>query len=426
MQPPLRDRFAMNLLAAASLAVALARGNEWPEFRGPGRQGVSTATNVPVRWSATDNVAWSVEVPGKGWSSPSVSGGRVYLTTAVSEDGKPDLRLEVLAFDTADGRLAWRTPAFTPDRGRLPSIHGKNGQASPSVLIDVPNRRLFAHFGHLGTAALDLDGRVLWRQSSLGYVPIHGNGGSPALVGDTLIFSCDGGRDPFIVGLDAATGSVRWKTARETTAKRTFSFCTPLAVTNDGQVQVILPGSGYVGAYDPSNGAELWRVRYGEGYSVVPRPVFADGLIFIGTGYDTPSLLAVKPAGAKGDATESAIAWKITKSAPNTPSVVAHGGHVFFVSDAGIASCAEIATGKVLWNERLGGGFSASPVLAEGRILFVNEEGAATVVRAAPVFEVLARNDLGERTLASPAATDNALYLRTESRLRRIGSAANR
>ena len=407
-------------------STALAAGHEWPEFRGPGRQGVAVATNVPIRWSSGENVAWNVEVPGAGWSSPSVSGGRIFLTTALSDGDSAPLRLEVLSLSESDGSVAWRTPAFVHPAGKLPSIHSKNGQASPTVLVDAPNRRLFAHFGHLGTAALDLDGKVLWRQDSLGYEPIHGNGGSPALVDGTLIFSCDGGSDPFVVGLDADTGKVRWKTPRNTHAKRTFSFCTPLAVEVDGVTQVILPGSGFVGAYSPKDGRELWRARYGEGYSVVPRPVYAGGLLFIGTGYDAATLIAVRPAGAKGDATDSAVAWKIAKGAPNTPSTVSDGTHVFFVSDAGIASCAEIATGKVLWNERLGGGFSASPVLFEGRILFVNEEGKATVVAAAPRFEVLARNDLGERTLASPAVVDNALYLRTAGRLRRIGAVPGR
>jgi outer membrane protein assembly factor BamB len=424
LSPRLRDRFRMNLLAAASVVAALAGGHEWPEFRGPGRQGHSMATNVPVRWSATENVVWNVEIPGEGWSSPSVSGGRIFLTTAQGNGEAQPLRLEVLARSTADGSALWTTPVLPRESGKLPSIHDKNGQASPSVLVDAPRHRIFAHFGHLGTAALDLDGRILWQQSSLGYQPVHGNGGSPALVGNTLVFSCDGGRAPFVVGLDADTGAVRWKTPRSAGAKRTFSFCTPLAIEIQGQIQVVLPGSGYVGAYNPANGEELWKVRYGEGYSVVPRPVYAEGVLLIGTGYDTPSLLGIRPAGIAGDATDTAIVWRIAKGAPNTPSAIASGGHVYFVSDAGIASCAEIATGKVLWNERLGGGFSASPVLAEGRILFLNEEGVATVVKAAPLFEVIARNELGERTLASPAVTDNALYLRSQSRLRRIGNIA--
>lgn len=407
-------------------AAAVAASPDWPEFRGPGRQGVSLATNVPISWNGTTPGNWNVEVPGAGWSSPSVSSGLVFLTTALGDGEKEPLRLEVLAHRTTDGSVAWRTPVLPRETGKLPSIHDKNGQASPTVLVDASRRRLFAHFGHLGTASLDLDGRILWQQSDLGYVPIHGNGGSPALVGDTLVFSCDGGRDPFVVGLDAGTGKVRWKTPRNTPAKRTFSFCTPLAVELGGKTQVILPGSGFVAGYSPDNGSELWRVRYGEGYSVVPRPVFSGGMLLIGTGYDAATLIAVRPEGARGDATDSAIAWKIAKGAPNTPSVVADGTHVYFVSDGGIASCAELATGKVLWNERLGGGFSASPVLFEGRILFVNEEGMATVVKASPTFEVVARNELGERTLASPAVVDNAVYVRTAGHLRRIGAVPSR
>lgn len=413
------------LLPALVTSVALA-GTEWPEFRGPDRQGRASATGVPLTWSATENVAWTAEVPGTGWSSPVVSKGRVYITSAVETADPAGLQLAVLSYDAASGEKIWQTTALFHEKGTLPSIHNKNGQASPTVVVDPANSRLFAHFGHLGTAALDLTGKVLWKQSSLKYTPIHGNGGSPALVGDTLIFSCDGGSDPFVAGLDARTGEVRWKTPRNTHAKKTFSFATPLATEIDGKMQVILPGSGFVGAYDPASGSELWRVRYGEGYSVVPRPVFEGGMLFIGTGYDSATLIAIKPAGAKGDATETAIAWKITKGAPNTPSVVAHDGHVYFVSDGGIASCAEAATGKVVWNERLGGGFSASPTLAEGRIYFVNEAGLATVVKAAPTFEVLAKNDIGERTLASPAFIDGAIFLRSDGKLRRIGASASR
>lgn len=413
-------------LLFALVSSAAVAGTEWPEFRGPDKQGRSTATSVPLKWSATDNVAWTADVPGAGWSSPVISKDRLYITSAIDVNNPATLRLTVFCLDAATGKQVWETAPLIHETGTLPSIHNKNGQASPTVIVEPGRSRLFAHFGHLGTAAIDLSGKMLWRQSSLKYTPIHGNGGSPALVGDTLIFSCDGGSDPFVVGLDANTGEVRWKVPRNTHAKKTFSFATPLAAEIDGRTQVILPGPGFVGSYDPKDGKELWRVRYGEGYSVVPRPVFSEGLLFIGTGYDTATLIAIKPQGAKGDVTDTAIEWKITKGAPNTPSVIAHEGHVYFVSDGGIASCAEIKTGKVLWNERLGGGFSASPTLAEGRIYFLNEAGLTTVVKAAPTFEVLAKNDIGERTLASPAFINGAIFLRSDGKLRRIGAASAR
>jgi outer membrane protein assembly factor BamB len=273
----------------------------------------------------------------------------------------------------------------------------------------------------MGTAALDLDGKVIWRQTSLGYHPQHGNGGSPELVGDLLVFSCDGLEKPFVVALDKKTGEVRWKVDRNTTAQKTFSFCTPTTIEVDGKKQVILPGSGFVGAYDPTDGREIWRVNYGEGYSVVPRPVFADGLIFVASGFNRPVLYAIDPKGAAGDATEGHVTWSKDKGAPLTPSVLVVGDELYCVSDNGVATCVDARTGKVVWTKRLGGDFSASPVFAEGRIYFQNEAGMTTVIKAGKEFESLATNDLGERTLASPVPIDGGMVLRSEGNLWRIG-----
>ena len=195
-----------------------------------------------------------------------------------------------------------------------------------------------------------------------------------------------------------------------------------MAIELDGATQVILPGSGFVAGYAPADGRELWRVRYGEGYSVIPRPVYAHGLLFFGTGYDHPSLFAVRPAGAKGDVTDTAIAWQTNKGAPNTPSTICVGDQLYFVSDGGIASCADAKTGKVHWSERLGGDFSASPVFAEDRLYFQNETGTGFVLKPGLTFEVLAKNELGERSLASYAVTDGALFIRGETHLYRIGA----
>ena len=272
----------------------------------------------------------------------------------------------------------------------------------------------------MGTAALDLAGAVVWRQTELKYPPVHGTGGSPILVGDALVFSCDGAQEPFVAALDAKTGAVRWKTPRQTTAKKLFSFSTPLAIALGGATQIISPGSGFVGGYDARDGHELWRVGYGEGYSVVPRPVFAHGLLFLSSGFDAAVLYAIKPAGAAGDATATNIAWTTRKAAPHSASALVVGDELYFVSDAGIATCADARTGEVHWSERLGGDFSASPFAAEGRIYFQNEKGVGYVVKASPAYALLATNDLGEKSLASPAVADGAIYLRTEGHLWKI------
>ena len=200
---------------------------------------------------------------------------------------------------------------------------------------------------------------------------------------DALIFSADGQKDPFLAALDIRTGEVRWKVPRNSPAKKQFSFSTPLAIEVAGATQVISPASGFVAAYAPQDGRELWRVRYGEGYSVVPRPVFAHGLLFVSSGFDQPVVYAIRPEAATGDATSSNVAWTYKKGAPCTPSMVVVGDELFFVSDGGIATCADARSGEVHWAERLGGDFSASPVAAEGRVYFVNESGVCFVVNAA-------------------------------------------
>jgi outer membrane protein assembly factor BamB len=280
---------------------------------------------------------------------------------------------------------------------------------------------LYVHFGHMGTACLGVDGQILWRTNAVAYDPVHGAASSPVLVDGLLVFGCDGAREPFLAALDARHGALRWRTPRNATAKKTFSFATPLVIASPDGPLIVSPSSGFVGGYAAGNGQELWRVRYGEGYSVVPRPVYAQGLLFLSSGYDRPVFYAINPSGATGDCTASHVAWTATRGAPNTPSALALGDEVYTVSDAGIATCFEAKTGKIHWNERLGGDFSASPVAAEGRLYFVNEAGVGSVVAAGRSFRRLAVNALGERTLASPAVADHALLIRTASQLWRIG-----
>jgi outer membrane protein assembly factor BamB len=390
---------------------------DWPQFRGPAGDGISKAVKVPLHWSPTTSIAWSVEVPGSGWSSPALSNGKIYLTSAVP-DAAGEISLNAICIDAATGKILWDRSVLRPDLGDAKAMHKKNTAASPTPVV--ADGKVYVHFGHMGTAALDLDGNVLWTQTALKYKPVHGTGGSPALVEGMLIYSGDGSTEPFVAALDAATGAVRWKTPRQTTAKKNFSFSTPQAITVANKVQVISPGSGFVGAYDPADGREIWRVNYGEGYSVVPRPVYANGLLFLSSGFDSASLFAIKPQGASGDATADHVAWTLKKGAPHTPSVVVVDDSLFCVSDAGIASCVDSLTGEVHWSERLAGNFSASPIVAEGRIYFQNESGATHIVSAKKTFELLATNEIGERTLASAAVSDGAVFIRGETHLFKI------
>ena len=404
-------------LIFAHLLASTLCAHDWPEFRGPTGQGSSPAKNVPIHWSGTENIAWKVSLPGAGWSSPVLVKGRLYLTYGKSNQGKLGLELGAVCLDAGDGRVLWSTHLFSPDNGS--SLHPKNGYASPTPLVN--GGLLYVHFGHMGTACLDLQGKVKWRQTAIKYSPQHGNGGSPVLAGAHLIFNCDGLTNPFVIALDKGTGEIKWKTPRPNeSVPRKFSFSTPLLITHAGHQELISPGAGGTYAYDPTTGQLLWQVTTGNGFSVVPRPVFAHGLIFVNTDYDFPKFFAIRPGG-KGDVTTTHLAWKTARGAPSTPSALVVGDEVYFVSDAGIATCADAKTGQVYWNERLGGGFSASPVSADGRLYFQNEEGIGYVLKAGKKFELLAKNELGERTLASYAVDNDTLFIRGAEHLFRIG-----
>jgi outer membrane protein assembly factor BamB len=396
--------------------------DDWPEFRGPTGQGLSTARDVPVEWSATKNVVWKQEIPGKGWSSPAIVDGRIYLTAAIPVEGgkEGDLALSTICFDAATGKPIWTTKAFDQDGSKAPGIHTKNSHASPTPLVD--NGHIIVHFGHQGIACLNADGTIAWKNNKFEYPPVHGNGGSPVLVEGNLIFSCDGARDPFLAAVDRRTGDLVWKTPRDGKTVKKFAFSTPLAIEVNGRKQIISPGAGSVGGFDPTTGKEIWRVNY-DGYSVIPRPVFGHGLIFISSGYDSPVVMAIKPDG-EGDVTDTHVAWKLTKGAPNTPSLLLIGHELYMVSDRGIATCVDAKTGNVHWQQRIGGAYSASPVYADGRIYLQDEDGECTVIAASKKFKKLAENAIKERTLSSYAVTDGTLYIRGDKHLYRIGEAA--
>ncbi len=398
------------------LAGGLVRADDWPEFRGPTGQGIAPKGHYPVEWSTSKNVAWRKPIPGKGWSSPILNGGFVYLTTAVPVNGSRDQSLRALCLNAKTGETVWDTEVFRQDGSQAPAIHSKNSHASPTPLTD--GRRLYVHFGHQGTACLDLQGKVLWKNSDIHYQPVHGNGGAPILTDKALVFSCDGYDQQFVVALDRAKGTVLWKTDRNAESFKKFSFSTPLLITVNGQKEIISPGSGAVCAYDPTTGREIWRVKY-EGYSVIPRPVYGHGLVFVCSGFESPSLLAIRPDG-QGDVTGTHVAWTIRKGAPLTPSPLLVGDELYLVSDSILASCLDAKTGKVHWQERIGGNYSASPLYADGKIYCQSEEGTAVVLKEGKRFEVLARNPLGERTLASYAASGGAFFIRTEKHLYRI------
>ncbi len=400
------------LVALLALAAAGLAAENWPQFRGPTGQGHSTESRLPLTWSEKQNIAWKVPVPGSGWSSPVVADGRVWLTTA-REAGRSEISLRAVAFDVATGRVLVDTEVFRT--GASAVRHPKNSHASPTPIVD--GNRVYVHFGPQGTAALSTDGKVLWRRT-LTYEPQHGSGGSPAVYRDLLIVNCDGnGPEAYVVALDTATGQVRWKKDRRKPSAQAYT--TTLIIRSGDRDLLISVAAFRTTAHDPLTGDEIWRVGYDDGFSNVPRPVFGGGLLFIGTGFNEPSLIAVRPDGS-GDVTRTHVAWRVTRGAPYTPSPLFVDGRLYYTSDTGVLTVVDAASGRILWQQRLGGNFAASPVYADGRIYFQSEEGVTTVIGAGPTFERLASNQLDEGTLASMAVSNGALYLRGERHLYKV------
>lgn len=397
------------LLLAVCLAPMSATA-QWPEFRGPEGQGHAVGADFPREWSESKNVAWKSRVPGIGWSSPVVGSGTVWLTTAVPERGGASLRL--VGFDAATGAERVNVEVFRTSLGRAPNP--KNSLASPTPIY--ADGRVYVHFGAEGTAALTTTGEIVWK-TRLAYESQHGNGGSPAVVGDLLVINCDGADEAFVVALDRATGKTRWRRPRRQPFDQAYS--TPLGIRVGDSDQIVSVGAYRTAAYDPANGRELWRVEYRDGFSNVPRPVYAHGLVFISTGHHQPSLLAIRPDGA-GDVTRTHVAWSLSRGAPLTPSPIAVGDELYFVSDIGVASCVDARTGQLHWQERLGGNVSASPIFAGGRLYVQTEDGLTIVFAPGRVFQRVAMNHIDGATLASLAAVDGAFFLRSQSHLYRI------
>ena len=404
----------IRLIAAALffLSTLALHAEDWPQFRGPGGEGHSIERGLPIEWSESQNILWKTAIAGRGWSSPVIAGGRVWLTSSTDKQGDASLRL--LAFNVASGRQISSVEVFSIKGAYLKN--SKNSHASPTPILE--GDRGYVHFGADGTAALTTDGKILWK-AVFPYDSQHGNGGSPTIYRDLLIVNCDGADDAYVVALDKNTGKIRWKTQRRQPYDQ--SYTTPLVIQVNGRDQLISVGAHRTMAYDPLTGKEIWRVDYGEGFSNVPRPVYSHGLVFIGTGFQEASMMAVRPTGT-GDVTNTHVAYTIERGAPFTPSPLVVGDEFYMVSDIGIASCLDVATGKTLWQQRMPGNYSASPVFADGRIYFLSEEGVATVIAPGKEFRRLASNSLDGTTYASIAVSQGSLFIRSESHLYRIGT----
>ena len=408
------------LVVAALLALA-----QWPQFRGPDGNGVSTAAGVPVTWSETENVRWKTPIHGRAWSSPVVLGRQVWLTTA-TPDGK---ELYAIAIDKETGKILHDLKLF--DVASPQFAHSFNTYASPTPVIE-PGR-IYVTFGSPGTAAIDTaTGKVLWERRDLECNHFRGAGSSPFVFQNLLLMHFDGSDVQYVVALDKRTGKTVWKTDRSVDfqdiqpngkpkADGDFrkAFATPQIVMAGGRPVMVSLGSMAAYGYDPLTGKELWRVVERANFSMSTRPVAADGLVYYPTGFNTAQIFAVRPDGS-GDVTSTHVTWKAPRGAPNKPSILLLDGLIYMVNDGGVLTCLDAKTGEEVWKNRLTDSYSASPIAAGGRIYFFSEDGRATVIEAGREFKKVAENMLSDGFMASPAVDGKALYLRTKSHLYRV------
>lgn len=398
---------------------------DWLDFRGPTFDGHANVSGLPLRWSETNNVTWKTPIPHRGWSTPVILGRQIWLTTATA-DGNDFFAVCV---DADSGKIVFNGPVFHCDTPE-PLGNLLNCYASPSPVIEAG--RVYVHFGSYGTACLDTKSfKVIWKRDDLPCRHFRGPGSSPVLFNDLLILTMDGVDVQYLVALDKRTGKTVWKTDRtaewndiEADGKPRGggdfrkAYSTPLIVTVNRSKQMISIGSKAAYSYDPATGRELWKIKHGD-YSAAARPLFENGITYICTGGSKGGLLAIRADGHE-DVTGTNIVWRNPRGTPRMPSPVLVEGLIFMVSDGGIGSCIEAATGKELWQERLGGEFAASMLYADGRVYCFNQTGTSVVLKSARTHEVLATNKLDDGFMASPAVLGKALILRTKTHLYRI------
>jgi outer membrane protein assembly factor BamB len=403
-------------------ATATLNAENWPQFRGPTGQGHSTETGLPLRWSAALNIAWKTELPGQSWSSPIVWADHVFVTTAT--DGGESCR--VIALDRRSGTILWNREVF---RQGLRRKEGRNTYATPTPATD--GDRVFACFGDGSFAALSFAGEIVWTNRDYPHYSQHGLASSLILHRGLLIMARDGSSDgedkglgwqrpwdqAFILALDTRTGRERWKARRG--ASR-ISHGVPALWQRDGTVELVSEAGDVVQGFDPASGERLWsREVIGEGK--VPSTVIGEGLVFTAGGWGGRESIKAFRLGREGDPGTHDLAWEQRKGMPKVPSMLYAKPHLFAVTDGGIVTCMKAADGEVVWQERLRGSFSASPVSAEGRIYLISDEGETTVIEAGPAYRALAENPLGEPVQASPALSQGQIFIRTEKHLFCIG-----
>jgi outer membrane protein assembly factor BamB len=417
--------FSPRLFSSCALLALMApafAGN-WPAWRGPAGDGVTTETKLPLTWSATENVRWKVALPEPGNSSPIVWGDRIFVTQAVGP------RRTLMCFDRKDGKVRWQEgPTWSePER-----THQTNPYAASTPVTD--GERVIAWFGSAGLWCWDLDGKELWHVDLGKQDHEWGYGASPILHGNLCILNFGPGERSFLVAVDKATGKEVWRFEVPPAAKLEGpgstqnyigSWATPIIIEIDGKKQLVIPLPGAVFALDPQTGKELWHCN-GLNPLAYADALLVDGVV-LGLGGFNGYILGVKPGGS-GDVTATHRLWLEMKSPQRLGSSVAAGGHAFLPSDAGIVQCLDPKTGKIVWQERpkvpSGQAQSWSSLVLSGDRIYLTTKGSDTVVfKAAPQFEQLAVNALDDgMTNATPAVSDGQIFIRTHRHLWCIGA----
>jgi outer membrane protein assembly factor BamB len=399
-------------------SVPASAADNWPQFRGPNADGTSDSTGLPTKWSETENIKWKTPLHDRGWSSPVIWDNQIWVTAA-TEDGTKDYAICV---DKNTGKIIHDIHLWDNEKV-YPLGNALNGYASCTPAIEAG--RVYIHFGSYGTACLDTkSGKVLWQRRDLPCEHFRGPGSSPIIFENLLIFHMDGFDFHYVVALNKQTGETVWKTDRNIeygtdNGDLMKGFYTPRVVQAAGKLQLISPSSMACMSYDPRTGREFWRIRY-KSHSGAAMPLFGHGLVYINTGFGAADLMAVRPDG-EGDVTGTHVVWVAKKSIGSKPSQVLVGDLIFNVDDnPGVASCIDAKTGEELWSKRLTGEFSASPLYADGKIYYCGQDGITTVVKADREYVELAKNQLDDGFMATPAVTGKAIILRTRSALYRV------
>lgn len=418
------------LLALTLFAKRVCAEAEWPQFRGPDGQGNATPEKLVDRWSETENIRWKSELPGQGWSSPVVDGDQIWLTTATDEGRS----LRALRIRRSDGKVTRNVEIFRRDRAE--HVHSQNGHATPTPILD--GEFVFVHFGANGTACLNRNGEILWRNEQLAYRTPHGPANSPVLHGDLLLVCCDGEDKQFVAALDKRTGKIVWRRDRshmEDARRKSreeknegrkglpfIAFSTPLVIDVNGESLLVSTPADHVVANRVRDGEEVWWFPY-NCFSLVARPLYRNGLVYaIGGLRDGHYVLYAIPADAKGRLAEADLAWKRDETIPQCPSPVLIGDKLFLIKDNGIATCLNAMTGDELWQQRVGGNYRSSPIAVGDRVYFTSQKGKTTVLKLGDRYDPIATNQLNGIFLASPAVAGNELYLRSDQHLYRIES----